>query len=54
MKDYLIIIRYDPKSDTWVVDEDSRHILEDDGKGLTPMELHSEPTPISTMQGELQ
>ena len=39
MTNYLIIIRYDPERDAWVVDEDSRHILEDDGGGLTPMEL---------------
>jgi len=39
MSGYLIIVRYNPKYNAWVVDEDSRHILEDDGKGLTPVEL---------------
>lgn len=37
---YLIIVRYDPDCDAWVVDEDSRHILEErDGGGVTPQEL---------------
>ena len=39
MTNYLIIIRYDPKCNAWVVDEDSRHILEDDGTGATSVEL---------------
>lgn len=39
MPDYLIIIRHEPKYNAWVVDEDSRHILEDDGKNMTSAEL---------------
>jgi len=39
MSGYLIIVRYDPKCNAWVVDEDSRHILEDDSKGMTSAEL---------------
>jgi len=39
MSGYLIIVRYDPKRNIWFVDEDSRHILEDDGKGSTSVEL---------------
>ena len=36
---YLIIVRYNNSCGAWVVNEDSRHILEDDGGGYTPQEL---------------
>lgn len=36
---FLVIVRYDQDSDAWVVDEDSRHILEDDGGNYPIQEL---------------
>ena len=39
---YLVVIRYNPDLDSWVVDEDSRHILEEDGGGYTIQELSVE------------
>jgi hypothetical protein len=36
---YLVIVRYDPDLDIWVIDEDSRHILEDDGGNYPTQEL---------------
>ena len=39
---YLIIVRYDPEHDVWVVDEDSRHILEGDGGAYAVQELEVE------------
>ena len=36
---YLIVVRYDPKQDAWIVDEDSRHILEGNGGNYPIQEL---------------
>ena len=36
---YLVVVRYDPDLDAWIVDEDSRHILEDDGGNYPIQEL---------------
>ena len=39
MSDYLIIVRHDEELNLWVVDEDSCHILEDDGGNYPVQEL---------------
>lgn len=36
---YLIIVKYDKDIDEWVIDIDSRHILEDDGGNYPIQEL---------------
>lgn len=39
MPEYLVIVRYDSELDLWIIDEDSRHILEDDGGNYPIQEL---------------
>lgn len=39
---YLIIITYDPERDIWIVDEDSRHILEKCAGGYTVQEIEGQ------------